>query len=182
MKQFIKMGVLSIALIASLLLLTSNKTHAAAGQVSFSITWGVSNAQCVYGTSWVMGQYPSSLSAFTASGLVSNFACTDTQGLSSWSMTLQETTPVTNGLTSIAATGVSMQATLNQVTNGSCTIGTNTTSMTQIGSTPWTIMAKAGAVNYVCTIATTWVTLNVAVPAAATVGSYSWTLSLSLPW
>ena len=181
MKQFIKIGSLSVALIVSLLLLTSNKTHALGGQVSFSITWGTSNAICTYWTSWAMGQYPSSTSAFTASWSLTNFVCTDTVWLGTWNMQLQSST-VSNGITIIPATGVSMQATPNQVTAGTCTTGTNTTAITPI-NVAWTIMAKGNPANsYVCTITTTWVTLYVAVPAYASVGSYTGTLTLTLPW
>lgn len=180
MKKFMKIGALSLALIASLLLL-SNKTNAAGGQVSFNISWGT-NTQCTYGTSWNMGTYTASVASFTASGNLTNFVCTDIQGLSTWSMTLLATTPVTNTITSIPATGVSMQATANTVTAWTCTTGTNTTAMTSIGTTGWTIMTKASAVNQVCTITTSTVTLNVAVPAAASIWTYTGTLSLTLPW
>ena len=86
-----------------------------------------------------MGTYTASLSAFTASGTLSNFVCTDTEATQpSWSMTIQATSAVnTNGgTTPIPATGVFMQATPNTRTNGSCAIGTNTTTLTEIGSTP----------------------------------------------
>ena len=181
MKKSMKIVSLGIVLVASLLLLSSNKTNAIGGQVSFSIT-GTTNTQCTYGTSWVMGQYPATLSAFTATWNLQTFICTDTQWLSTWNMNLLESSTVTNGTTIIPATGVSMQATTNVLSNGACTPGTNTTTMTSIGATPWTIMIKASAVNQVCTITTSWVVLNVAVPAAATLGSYTWTLSLTLPW
>ena len=65
MKKSMKIVSLGIVLVASLLLLSSNKTNAIGGQVSFNIT-GTTNTQCTYGTSWVMGQYPATLSAFTA--------------------------------------------------------------------------------------------------------------------
>jgi hypothetical protein len=96
-------------------------------------------------------------------------------------MTLQAVSPVTDGTTIIPATGVSMQATANQVTNGACTTGTNTTTMTSIGTTPWKKKKKASAVNQICTITTSSVILNVDVPAYASVGIYTWSLTLIIP-
>jgi hypothetical protein len=38
MKKFIKIGALSLVFVASLLMISSSKTHAVAGQVTFSIS------------------------------------------------------------------------------------------------------------------------------------------------
>ena len=180
MKKFIKIGALSLVFVASLLMISSSKTHAVAGQVTFSISWAT-NAQCTYGTAWNLGQYAANTSSFTATGNVSSFVCTDSQGLASRNMQLQATTTVTNWTTIINQTGVKMQASTNLVTAWTCTAGTNTTTMTAI-DTAWTIMTKTSAVNQVCTITTSGVILNVIVPAGASIWAYTGTLSLTLPW
>ena len=180
MKKFMKIWLLGFALIVAVFFL--NKTNAQiAGQITFNIS-GAINTTCTYGTSWDLGAYSASMASFTASGNLTNFVCTDTQGLSDWAMTIFATTPVSNWSTSIPATGVSMQATANIVTVWTCTAGTNTTWMTSIGTTGWTIMAKASTLNQICTITTSWIILNVDVPGGASIGVYTWTLSLTLPW
>lgn len=181
MKKIIKIGALSLGLITSLLVM-STTTHAAQpAEIHFIITW-TSNIQCTYGTSWDMWSYTASLNAFTASGSLTNFVCTDTQWLDNRSMTLQATSAVSNGNTAIPATNVSMQASTNYVSSGFCSTGTNTTIITPIWTTGWTIMAKSSAINQICQITTSSVTLNVDVPAAASIWIYTGSLSLTLPW
>ena len=179
MKKLIKIWALSLAFIASLIIL--NHTNAAGnGQVSFTITGGTVNAACTYGTSWVLGTYNASLSTFDATWAIWSFVCTDTQWLSGRHMDLLSDNGVSNGTTSIAATSVYMSGTLNTATAG-CTVGTNTTSDAAI-NTAGTIMKKNWGLWQVCTITTTSVRLRVAVPAAATVWSYTGSLTITLPW
>ena len=181
MNKKIKIGSIIASIIILLVLLDGIRTHAIDAQLNFYIT-GVVNTQCTYGTSWDMWQYTWSLTAFTASWNVTDFSCTDMQWLSSWSMTLQATTPVSNWRTSIPATGVSMLASTNYVSAGNCTAGNNTTSITIIGDSPWTILTKWSDIYQICTVTTTWVVLNIAVPNYASIGIYTGTLSLVLPW
>ena len=96
-------------------------------------------------------------------------------------MTLGATTPVTNGTTSIPATGVQMQASAETVPSGFCLTGTQTLSYTEIGTSAGTILAK-GADTAICTISVATVDIRVQVPAAATIGAYTGILSLTLPW
>ena len=183
MKKFMKIGALSLALVASLLMISNNKTHAAVvGSVSFSIT-GTANATCQYGTAWSTAtplSYSSSIQ--NADSTLTSFICTDTLGAYTWSMTLAASSAVSNGLTSIVASWVSMQASTHWFVNGPCTLGTNTTTYTAISPTAGTIMSKAAPANGTCTVTTATVGLRVAVPAYATPGSYSGTLTLTLPW
>lgn len=181
MKHLWKIWALSLALIVSVLLL--NHTSAAyPGMVSFTITW-ISNAACTYGTSWTTATpLVASYSAQVATATLANFVCTDTEWRSGWHMDLLASWVVTNGITNIPATGVSMIAAPNMVTSWSCITGSNTTSLTSIGSTAGTIMKKNWWLNQICTITTSSVELQTAVPASATVWVYVWALILTTPW
>ena len=75
-----------------------------------------------------------------------------------------------------------MQASTHTFSNGTCTLGTNTVTYTAISPSAGTIMQKALPANGTCTVTTSTVGLRVAVPAYATPGSYSGTLTLTLPW
>ena len=104
MKKFMKIGALSLALIASLLMISSNKTHAIVGSVNFIIT-GTANATCTYGTTWNTASPLSySTSIQNADSSLSGFICIDTLGQYTWSMTLASSSAVSNGNTSIPAT------------------------------------------------------------------------------
>ena len=93
-----------MALIASLLMISSNKTHAIAGSVSFVVS-GTANATCTYGTAWNTATPLSySTSIQNAVSSLSSFICIDTLGQYTWSMTLAASSAVSNGLTTIAAT------------------------------------------------------------------------------
>lgn len=181
MKNVFKIWALSLALIASLILLGQTNAANVQGSVTFNITW-VTNTACTYGTAWNAGTINASLLAQSTTGSLSTFSCTDTQGLSAWNMTLLANSAVSNGTTSIAATNVSMKASAQTIPSGDCDTWANTSTFTSIGSVAWTILAKASAVNEVCTISVATVEVAVAVPAAATIGSYSGTLLLTTPW
>jgi hypothetical protein len=80
MKKMIKIGALSLALIASLLLLSGDKTNAATGSVSLKINTGTST--CTYGTSFYLGSGTASFSSFYITGSFPTqvFSCTDYEG------------------------------------------------------------------------------------------------------
>ncbi len=182
MKNLLKIGALSLALITSVLMLT--KTNAQVpGDVSLKIYTGTS--ECVYGTSLYVGDHIASFDAFTLTGTFnpSTFYCTDYEGLSNWTMTLNATSDLTNqnGQT-IPATNVYLKADANQVISGSCTTGTNTTTRTSIWGSPQTILYKSSALGQICTISANNVQLYVYVPANQPVGVYTGTLSLVAPW
>ena len=183
MKKTIKIGALSLLLVASLLMINNNKTHAAVGQVTFTISWAAGSS-CTYGTAWNTSTPLSvSASAQNADSSLSNFTCTDNVGANTWAMTLLSASTVTNWTTAIPATGVSMQTTTSAVTNpvGGCTASSNTTTYAAISPTPITILWKASPTNGICTVTTSTVQLRVAVPAYATPGAYTWTLTLAVP-
>lgn len=181
MKNLLKIWALSVALIAVVFVL-SRTSAAAPGSVSFSITW-VTNTTCTYGTARATAApLSASYSAQVATSSLANFVCVDTEWQSGWHMDLLASWVVTNGLTSIPATGVSMKAATNTVTAWSCTAGTNTTTLTSIWATAGTIMKKNAGGNQICTITTASVELQTAVPASATIGNYVWALVISTPW
>ena len=192
MKNVMKIGALSLALIASLLLL-SNQTNAAAapvaGNVSLDIT--VTSGQCRYGTSLYIGAHQSQYAAYDMtgykfwSGTPTLFSCTDTEGLSYWNMTMQESGTLKDGVSSlhdIAANNVSMVAQTNYVVSGSCTAGINDNAWIAIGTNPGTILYKSGAIGDICTINSDYVNLAVHIDAHQAVGTYTGTLVLNMPF
>lgn len=182
MKNWWKIGALSVALIGSLLLLYEPASASHPGIVSFTITW-ISNTACIYGTSWTTATpLVASYTTQVATAALANFICIDTEGQSGRHMDLLASGNVTNGITNIPATWVSMIASPNIVTSGYCVTWVNTTSLTSIGSTAWTIMKKLGWLNQICTITTASVELQTAVPASATVWVYVGSLILTTPW
>lgn len=62
MKKLTKIGVLSLALIAAILMI--NHTSAAPANLGFTII--AQSGSCTYPTAWPMGNYNSSLSTFDA--------------------------------------------------------------------------------------------------------------------
>jgi len=147
------------------------------------------SGSCTYGTSIDLGAHAVQFNAFSITG--NNFKngwsdqvfqCIDTQGNTSWTMTLQAATPLTwsNGQT-IAASNVLMQANANQVTNGLCTTWTNATDWIAIDSAG-TILNKAGNQNDICTITSDRVNLAIQIPANQAVGVYTGELVLTMPF
>lgn len=177
MKKLTKIGVLSLALLAAILMI--NHTNAATTPANLGFTIIAQSGSCTYPTAWPMGNYNSSLSTFDAMWTTWAFVCTDNAGISGWSMDLLSNNGATNGSTTIAASSVSMSGTLNTATAG-CTAGSNTITDTAI-ATAGTIMKKNWGLNQVCTITTALVRLRVAVPAGATIWTYSGSLTLTIP-
>jgi len=181
MKKFMKIGALSLALIASLFLLNSTKAATVGGSATLDIT--TTPGSCTYGTSLYIGTHASQFAAFdiTGSNFLSSFYCVDTEGLNTWTMTMQATDALTNGSQTIPAANVSMIAATNQVTAGTCTTGANQDTWASIG-TAKTILNKASALNDICTITASTVNLAVHIPTSQAVGTYTGTLSLVMPF
>lgn len=185
MKKFMKIGALSLALIASLLLL-SNSTNAASvgGDVSLDIT--TVTGSCTYGTSLYIGTHPAQYATYnmTWSEFPGEFNCVDTEGLATFTMTMQATTDLSNGTVAqdIPAANVSMIVNPNRVSAGYCVAGTNQTTWASIGATPATILNKASQLLDICTVSATGVNLAVVIPASQAIGTYTGTLSLVMPF
>jgi len=183
MKKFMKIGALSLALIASLFLL-SNTTKAATVGGSASLDITATSGTCTYGTSLYVGTHPSQYAAFdiTGSNFSSAFECVDTEGLATWTMTMQATSSLSNGSQTIPAANVSMIASVNYVSNGTCVTGANQTTRASIGTLPATILNKASALNDICSVKADTVNLAVHIPDNQAVGTYTGSLSLVMPF
>ncbi len=192
MKNVIKIGALSLALIASLLLL-SNSTSAynivaPTGDVSLRIT--TTSWSCVYGTSLYIGEHPAQYAAydmtgntFSGGGVSTLFSCTDTEGLAYWTMTMQATTDLSDANShTIPKNNVSMIAATNYLYTGACTVGTNQNSWIAIGTTGATILNKASQLGDICTINSDSVNLAVHIDAHQAVGVYTGELTLNMPF
>jgi len=179
-----KLSALTLALIASLVLL-SNNTNAAttAGNVSLQVLTGVST--CTVGGTWRQaGTINTSANTGSVTGSInSTFSCTDLNGDASRNMTLKADTALTgsNGQT-IPAANVKMAAFANTRTAGTCTVGTNTTTFTAISPTAWTILSKAGILWDTCTIQSTGVQVAVTIPMYQAVGTYTGTMTITKPY
>ena len=81
---------------------------------------------CVYGTSLYIGSHAAQFDAYdmTGNNFTSAFYCSDTEGIDSWTMTIQATSPLSDGNPShdIPADNVTMIAAENHVTAGNCTV------------------------------------------------------------
>ena len=182
MKKLFKIGALSLALIASLLLLSGDRTNAASGAVSLKINTGAST--CSYGTAFYLGSGTASFSSFLITGSFPSqvFTCSDYEGAAAWwSMTLQATTPLTgSNWQTIPATAVAMQVQTATVTAWSCTVGAAATTMSAIDSTK-VIISRTAVAWPICTITATGITLVATIPANQAVGIYTGTLLLLAP-
>lgn len=189
MKKFMKVGALALALIASIILL--NKTSAATqpGDVTLEIT--TTSGTCSYGTSLSIGSHAAQYATFNMTGenfgglsAPTPFYCVDTEGLSGRTMTMEATTPLSDGNVThnIPAANVYMIAATNQVTIGHCDTGANHDTRVSIGGTPGTILNKASEEGDICTIQSDSVNLAVVIPANQAVGFYTGTLSLDMPF
>ena len=77
MKKIFTILILSLLLLFSLVLLNTNQTNAAIGEVSLQINTGLSS--CLYGTSIYLGQHTGTYNDFSLTGVFSpsEFYCTD---------------------------------------------------------------------------------------------------------
>lgn len=187
MKNLLKIGTLSLVLLSAVFMLNTNAADVP-GQVTLDIT--TINGTCTYGTSLYIGTHEAQYDAhnmtgefFGGLGAETIFECKDTEGLSSFVMTMEATEDLTNATSqSIPKENVFMIANTNTVTAGMCTIGANQDTWATIGSSPKTILNKASAVGQICTITSTGVNLAVEIPASQPVGTYTGTLSLVMPF
>jgi hypothetical protein len=187
MKKFMKIGALSLALIASLVLL-SNSTNAQVpqtGDVSLEIT--TTSGTCVYGTSLYIGSHAAQYATYNMTGteFPELFSCTDTEGLATFSMTMQATSTLSDGVIAhdIPAVNVSMIVNPQRLAAGACDyLGTTQVAWAEIGTNPGTILNKSGVEGDICTLSATGVNLAVVIPASQAVGIYTGELSLDMPF
>ncbi len=182
MKKMIKIGALSIALIASLLIL-GNVTKAANWVLTLKINTGTNT--CIYGTSLDLGVQSVNLaSALTFSGQFTGasatFSCTSLNG-ANVSLTMQMSGNLTNATSNIiTGTQVTMKTNAPTVTPvWGCTPGAWTTSLTAINPTAQGIVSKTSAPGQVCTVSANGVMINVLTKVAQEVWTYTGTLVLT---
>jgi hypothetical protein len=134
MKKFMKIGALSLALIASMVMLTKVTNTVSAfgtgGKVSLEIT--AVSGTCEYGTSLYIGTSGSQYLThnMTGSNFTEKFECKDTEGLSGWTMTMQASSVLSNGTVAqdIPAANVNLIVNNQQVVaDGHCDLGTTDT-------------------------------------------------------
>ena len=183
MKNLLKIGALSLALIATVFMLNTNAASDI-GDVSLEIT--AESGSCTYGTSLFVDTTGSSYDVqyITGDNFTEDFECVDTEGLDTWTMTMEASTDLSNGTQTIPAANVSLIVNNAQVVSaGACTGGTTQTTWASIGSTPASILHKAaGGLGDICTLTASGVNLAVEIPAAQAVGIYTGTLALDMPW
>jgi hypothetical protein len=154
------------------------------GNVRLEIT--AVSGTCVYGTSLYIGSHAAQFAAYdmTGSNFSSAFYCSDTEGIGSWTMTMQAVSPLSDGNPNhnIPADNVSIIASPNYVDIGSCSTGQNTTSWVSIGAVPGTILYKDDVNGSICTIKSDTVNLAVHIPDNQAVGVYSGILTLNMPF
>lgn len=154
------------------------------GNVRLEIT--TTSGTCVYGTSLYIGSHTAQFNAYdmTGNNFSSAFYCSDTEGIDIWTMTMQATSPLSDGNPNhdIPADNVSMIASSNYVDIGSCVTGQNDASWVNIGAAPGTILYKNDVNGSICTIKSDTVNLAVHIPDNQAVGVYSGTLTLNMPF
>ena len=179
MKTFMKIGALSLALVASLLML-SNTTKADTGTLTLKINTGTNS--CVFGTSLdLWSQWMSFISALTFSGYFtgtqSTFSCTSNNG-QNVSLSLQSSNLTNATSQSISSGVVTLQTNPNRVSSWSCLTGAGTTSRTSISSAQ-IVLSKNNNPGQVCIVSVTGIQLKVVAPIAQAIGTYTWTLTIT---
>jgi hypothetical protein len=181
MKKFMKIGALSLTLVASLLLL-SNITKAETGVLSLEVQKGTGS--CVYGTSINLGIQTASYDALTFSGVFPQaFRCEDNNGTAAtWvlSTSVGVLTNSINPLYTIPATSVEMKSDLSDDILGSCALNSGTTTYTPI-NTVQPILGKNNDLGAICKIEAENVWLKVVTADNQPVGVYTGELTINVP-
>lgn len=194
MKKIIQIGALSLALVASIVLL-SNTVKAATADVNLRITgtaWS-----CVYGTisnlwATAFSYATQSLSwAFTGTSAPGGVTrrCFDSSGTANWNLAMQMSGDIMNMQNSSYRIGSGQVSYSNypvhqQAGSGTCTstVGASTS------PTDWKalnvsqqVFTKLSAVGEVCRVQTTGLNLKVDIPAGQNIGLYSGNITITLP-
>jgi len=190
MKKFMKIGALSLALIASLFFL-SNATHAASGDLKLKIE-GASGS-CDYGTHLDLGTTGFSYDARTMSGnfktdtgALTPWTCRDSAGVASWNLTITSSdvaNVTTNNVAhTIPATSVKIENPTATVISGLCTkVGGDSSGSYIAINSPVVILGKSAALGEACIVQTAHLDLSVDLAASQAIGQYSGTLTVAVP-
>lgn len=189
MKKLLKIGALSLALVASIFLL-SNTTKAANGDVTLEITG--QSGYCIVGYHVPYGQTGFSYAAYsitddfnTTSGTNTRF-CDDSKGEAPRTVELAADTvhnmTTANSAHDIANTRLHVTNDAATKTAGQCTpnIGTSNGSPTALG-TQVVLFGKTSATGEVCTVETQNVTMTIDLTGSQALGMYSGDLTITIP-
>jgi len=181
MKNLLKIGTLSLALIATVFVLNTNASDT--GVLTLEIQAGTGT--CVYGTSLDLGQKVAQYSAITFSGDFTNgaFWCEDNQGTQdTWTLTMASSilTNASNTGYTIPNTSVKMMNAQPTVTAGTCKINSGTLSLTALDSAQ-PILGKLSDEGAICKVNTDTVSMEVVTATNQPVGIYTGTLTLDVP-
>lgn len=184
-KNLLKIGALALGMFAFGMLFTNAQTPAT-WEVTLSISEWVT--ACAYGTSLDLGSTGAEILLTTGVTLSNtfggNFNCSDYRGSTgSWDFTIQ-TTDLSNGLgNSIDANLVSINHSTGTLQwDSSCTRGSAIgDTRTEIGTVYPIISRWTSTSDLVCEVNVANVALKVDIPAYQAPGSYSGTLTLTLP-
>ncbi len=188
MKNLFKIGALSLALIAAVFMMNTNAQTSPTAQLNLKIAG--TSGYCTYGSLVEYGIHAFSYTAvnydtgFLTTGGDAARYCDDTEGKSNWNVTLQSstvehaTTPVRN----ITPDRVFVSDTTPTMENGSCTVNSGSSNGAFVPlDEAKTLFGKVSALGEVCKIQTASVNIRVAAVASQAVGTYSGTLTLSIP-
>lgn len=178
-KNLLKVGALALGMFAFGFLYTNAQTSST-GDLSLTINAGTS--ECVYGTSLDLGVQEVKLDeAYTFTGnFGSEWSCTDLSGwVKSWTFTV-ESSDLTAGDSTIAATNVELQHPAAVVDWDTVCSGGLAQSYVAIDSA-YTMMERSTGSDGVCKLTISDVDLRVNVPANQAPGAYTGTLTITLP-
>ena len=192
MKNLLKIGALSLALIATVFML--NTTKAATGELTLEITG--TSGYCTYGESIDLSGYVFQYSGYTVSGAfltttgttigAARRYCVDSYGVDSWNLTLQSSEVkniTTNNIGhTIPATSVKVRSATGALAQGSCTIVDGDSDGDYVAINSGKILfGKSAAYGEACEVGTDNVRLSVDLADSQAIGQYSGTLTIGVP-
>lgn len=186
-KTFLSIWALALALFTFSLLGQATNAETQTGNVSLSINSGTTSCQIStnisMGTSDVATLLNTGVTLQT--GFDGSFICTDYLGSSSgWELTIQ-TDDLTNGTNIISGTNVEINHATGVIEGDTwaCAGGTSIGAIrTEIWSAPYSIMTRTdGFSDKVCQVTIDTVNLRVIIPASQAPGTYTSTLTVTVP-
>jgi hypothetical protein len=188
MKNLMKIGALSLALVAAVFMMNTNAQTAPTAQLNLEITG--ESGYCTYGDVVNLGVHAFDYLAHTYStgflttGLDLAWHCNDTEGKANWNVTIQSNTVVnaSNAAWNITPDRVFVTNATGEKMDGECTpfVGDSVGNRVALDNTV-TLFGKTSAISEVCDIQTANVAIDVDAIANQAVGVYSGTLTLSIP-
>ncbi|MEI6672669.1 MAG: hypothetical protein WCL02_05030 [bacterium] len=188
MKNLLKVGALSLALVASVFVLNTNASQQ--GDLTLKITG--TTGSCDLGLSSDIGTYAFSYNAQTASGVFNattsntpTWYCNDTNGSTPWRVELSSTDvaniTTNNAAHTVPAANVFVKNDTATKVNGTCTPNVGASQGTrQSIATPVVLFGKSSATGEVCKVETQNVGLQVDLTGSQALGQYSGTLTIDL--